>query len=304
MLVYLNGEFMPAEQASIGVDDRGFMYGDGLFETMGVFGGRIFRGAAHLRRLAGGARALGIDLPETLPAIEARMLECVRRNDLTAGVLRLSLTRGPSGGLSRGRGLTTQGAGRSTILIAPYPPKRYPRQMLEVGARLHLAAQRRTSGAGAMTFAKNTSNLANVLAFREAEAVGADEAVILNQRACIAGCAAANLFLAKDGVIFTPSIDSGAVPGITRQAVIEGARAFGLLIEEADMPAQALFDADEIFYTNTTALVMPVGWVDNRELVAPGHFTTAMRITLLAMVEAEAGPFWGFAEEAPPEDLI
>jgi branched-chain amino acid aminotransferase len=176
--------------------------------------------------------------------------------------------------------------------------------MLEAGARLHLAAQRRTSGAGAMTFAKNTSNLANVLAFREAEAAGADEAVILNQRACIAGCAAANLFLAKDGVIFTPSIDSGAVPGITRQAVIEGARAFGLLIEEADMPAQALFDADEIFYTNTTALVMPVGRVDNRELAAPGHFTTAMRITLLAMLEAEAGPFWGFAEDAPPEDLI
>lgn len=296
MQVYLNGEFLPAAEARIGIDDRGFLYGDGLFETLGVFGGRIFRGAAHLRRLAGGARALGIDLPESLQAIETRMLECVSRNEMTAGVLRLSLTRGPGP-----RGLAAQGAGPPTILIAPYPPKRYPQKMLEVGAKLHTAAQRRNAGAGAMTFAKTTSNLANVLAFREALAAGADEAVILNQRACVVGCAAANLFLAKDGVIFTPGIEFGAVPGITRQAVIEGARAFGMLIQEVEVPLQALVDADEIFFTNTTALVMPVGRVDKRELPAPGHFTTAMRIALLAMLEAEAGPYWGFAEDAAPQ---
>lgn len=292
MLVFLNGEFLPEPDARISVLDRGFLLGDGVFETLAIFGGRIFRAGAHLRRLAGGARMLGIDLPEPLEAMEARLEECARRNNLGDGLLRLTLSRGQSA-----RGLSVRDAGPPTYVIAAFPPKLYPRSLLETGARLHLAGQRRLSGAGALNTAKTLSYLPGVLAFREAELAGADEAVLLNERGEVVGCAAANLFWVKDGVIRTPTIDCGALPGVTRQAAMQAVQSFGLMAEEAVASLAELYAADEIFFTSTTALVMPVGRIGEREFPAPGRFTTATRIALLSVLETECGPFWGLAED-------
>jgi branched-chain amino acid aminotransferase len=164
--------------------------------------------------------------------------------------------------------------------------------MIETGARLIVSSIRRMPAEVLPPFAKTANYLNNILAYREAAENGADEALMLTTTEDVAEGSVSNIFLVKDGTLRTPSPDCGVMPGITRAAVIDVARAAGIPVREERIPVSELHGADEIFYTNTTAAVMPVGRIDARGLPAPGPITRRLCAGLLDAIEREAGRFW------------
>lgn len=292
MWAWLNDCLVPVEEARVSVLDRGFLYGDGIFETLAAFAGGLFRLDAHLDRFFASARSLGLAVPADRQTLARRLYACLAKNNRRDAVLRLSLSRGRSG-----RGLATAGCTDPTLLILCFPPRRYPPPMLAQGAFVILASVRRTPAASLDPLAKTANYLNNILAFREAEMRGAAEALMLNVAGDLAEGAMSNLFLVKDGALRTPALDCGVMAGITRAAVLEVAGTHGIDAGEARLSPQDLEAADEAFFTNTTAAVMPIGRVDGRRYAAPGPVTQMLRAGLLALIEREAGRFWPAAGE-------
>jgi branched-chain amino acid aminotransferase len=292
MWTYLNDKLIPLEQARISVMDRGFLYGDGLFETLAAYDGTLFRAAAHLDRLAESADYLGIPLPAGLDTLEQCLYACLEKNLRRNAILRLSLSRG-----SAGRGLSTHGQVHPTLVILCFPPRLYPKTLVEGGATATVATVRRVAPQALNSLAKTTNFLNNILAYREAEAQGANEALMLNPDGELAEGSVSNLFLVRDGELQTPALSCGITSGITRRAVLEVARALGLVCRELHLPLSALDEAQEAFYTNTTATVMPLTRIDHRRYGLPGRVTKLLRQGLLALIEREAGRCWPEAAE-------
>ncbi|MDX1656525.1 MAG: aminotransferase class IV [Candidatus Competibacteraceae bacterium] len=292
MWTYLNDKLIPLEQARVSVMDRGFLYGDGLFETLAAYDGVLFRAAAHLERLAGGADYLGIPLPVDLDTLQQRLYACLNQNRRKDAILRLSLTRGPAQ-----RGLSTRGPVQPTLVILCFPPKLYPRALVEAGAAATLSTVRRVPSQALSPLAKTGNYLNNILAYREAEARQVDEALMLNSDGELAEGSVSNLFLVRNGELHTPALDCGIMAGITRAAVLEVAQEQGLTCRELHLPLSALDDAQEIFYTNTTATVMPLTLIDQRHYGPPGPLTRRLRQGLRALIAREAGRCW--PEAAP-----
>lgn len=248
--VWLDGRLLPADRARIDPSERGFLLGDGLFETLLALDGRVPLAERHLARLAASAAALGIPMPFSKDAIAAACRSLLRANGLAAGpaALRITLSAGPGP-----RGLARPEPPRPTLVIAaarrgagPLPP-----------ARLHLASTR-VSAASPLRRHKTLSYLENVLAWREAAAAGADEALLINTDGRIAEASAANLFVLRDGALWTPRIEDGALPGITRGLVLELAPAEGLAVREAGLRVEDLVAAEAVFLTSSLAGLRPV----------------------------------------------
>ena len=293
MWTYLNDSLIPLEQAKVSVLDRGFLYGDGLFETMAAYDGTLFRLGAHLERLAASADYLGIPLPVDQATLEQRLYVCLEKNKRRDAILRLSLSRGATG-----RGLSTQGPTEPTLLILCLPPKLYPRQLTDEGAVATVAAVRRNALQALSPLAKTTNFLNNILAYREAEARGADEALMLNHEGELTEGSVSNLFLVQQGKLLTPALECGLMAGITRAAVLEVARSLHIPCHEGRLPVAALNDAEEAFYTNTTATVMPIARIDERRYGPPGPVTRRLRHGLHRLIEREAGRCWNRETEA------
>ncbi|MDQ2695695.1 MAG: aminotransferase class IV, partial [Pseudomonadota bacterium] len=230
---------------------------------------------------------LGLAVPVDRQTLTRRLHACLAKNGRRDAVLRLSLSRGISG-----RGLATAGCTDPTLLILCFPPRRYPPQMLAEGAHVILASVRRTPAAALDPLAKTANYLNNILAFREAEMQGAAEALMLNTAGELAEGAVSNLFLVRDGALWTPALACGVMAGVTRAAVLEVAGTTGIDAREARLYPQDLASADEAFFTNTTAAVMPIGLVDGYCYAAPGPVTQTLRAGLLALIQREAGRFW------------
>ena len=255
--VYLNGELVEAERAAVPALDRGLLYGYGLFETMRSYGGRVFRLAEHYRRLEAGADLLAIPVPLTLGALEEAVDATLARNTLPDARLRLTVTAGPEAG-----------GGSSVVLLArevtEYPPELRRRGMAAVVSGV------RRNETSPLARVKSLNCLDNLLAREEARRSGAGEALLLNTRGFIAEGATSNVFLVRDGALLTPAVEAGALPGITRQAVLELAGEDGIAVEEADVALPDLFGAGEAFLTNSVMEVMPLVSVDGRP-VGPGR---------------------------------
>ena len=255
--LYLNGELVAAERATLPALDRGLLYGCGLFETMRSYGGRVFRLAEHYRRLAAGAELLAIPVPLALSALEGAVDATLARNGLADAYLRLTLTAGPGGA-----------GGPSVVLFArevsEYPPERRERGMAAVVSGV------RRNETSPLARVKSLSYLDNLLAREEARRRGAGEALLLNTQGFVAEGAASNVFLVRNETLLTPSIEAGALPGITRQAVLELAAAEGIGVEETNVTLPDLFGAAEAFLTNSVMEVMPLVSVDGRPL-GPGR---------------------------------
>ncbi len=257
-MIYINGELLPDDQACISPADRGLLLGDGLFETMRVYGGDIFRLDAHLERLLAGADFLGIPLPdmgEGLPQALARTLE---GNGLARGdaSLRVTLTRG-----SGPRGLAPPPQSRPTLLVTASPLARaaYP-------PATAITSSIRRNEQSPLANLKTLNFLDNILARREAAEAGADEALLLNTAGDIAEASAANLFAVFDGVLQTPSLGDGALPGVTRAVVMELAQELDIPVVEASLIPEQLFGADEAFLTNSLVEIWALVEVDGREI--------------------------------------
>lgn len=273
MRLWLDGALVDAAGARIDPADRGFLLGDGLFETLRAHEGRVVRLARHLARLRQGADALGIGLALDDDAIARALHETLDANGHGKGgaALRLTLTRGPGP-----RGLQPPADETPTLVIATFalPPPRPPAQ-----AEIVRSVARNQ---GSLTSRlKVLGYLDNILALREAQGAGGDEAIMLNTAGRLACASAANLFLVSEGCLLTPPADEGVLPGVTRGRLLELAPTLRIESLERPLEVAAIEAAEEAFLCNSLALVRPVARIGQHPLPAPGPVTAALTAALL-----------------------
>lgn len=256
MHMFLDGRFVPQERAAIPVDDRGFLYGDALFETLPFHGGRAFRWKAHLARLEQGLKFLRMALPCSPEKLEQFAAELVNLNDMPDCVLRLTVSRG-----SGPRGYSIQLAKTPRVLMTVHPlPDR-----ARTGWRLVTSALRVLT-ADPLTQFKTSSRLRSVLARAEAEDHGADEALLLNERGEIAEGAATNVFWIEGPTVCTPPLAAGILPGVTRAVVLELCRERKVATAERFIKPAALHGAEAVFLTVSTLGVVEAVSLDAKPL--------------------------------------
>jgi branched-chain amino acid aminotransferase len=245
MIVLLNGQFVPEEQAVISVFDRGFLYGDGLFETLRVFNGKPFRWAQHMERLHQGAEFLKIPLPFTPERLRDFASQLVARNSMPDSLLRLTLSRGIGV-----RGYSPKGAESPALVMSLHPapaldasnPPRW---------RLITSSSRLPANEPLARF-KTCNKLPQILARSEADSVNADEALLLNTNGHVVEAASSNLFWIENGTICTPPLPSGILPGVTRAVVLEVCSRIGLEAREASVRLEQLRHAEGVFLSLST----------------------------------------------------
>jgi branched-chain amino acid aminotransferase len=283
--VWIDGAILPREKGAVSVFDRGFQHGDGVYETVRACAGRLFRWASHRARLERSLAAARIDLPFPIAEIEQGIARCLEANALPDARVRIQITRGEGG---PGIGVES-GPGRPlAVVIAsafrPLPPPTYREGVAAIVSRIRQTAQ------GSLDPAlKSTSRIHLVLARLEALEKGAHEALLLNGREEVAEGTSANVFLVRDGGLATPSLETGILEGVTREAVLELARKAGIRCEEARIPREDLTRAEEIFFTNTSWGVLPVTLLDGRKVGggSPGPLASRLHPMLEDLVEAE-----------------
>jgi branched-chain amino acid aminotransferase len=273
LTIYLDGKFVPESEAKVSVFDHGLLYGDGIFEGIRFYNGRVFRLEEHLDRLWDSARSICLEIPMSMREMTDALLETIRQNDLRDGYIRLLVTRGV-GNL----GLNPTQCKRPSVIIIVATIALYPAEIYAKGLTVVTCATRRTNPAALNPAVKSLNYLNNVMARIEANLAGADEALMLNEQGNVAECTADNVFIIKHGQGFTPPITAGALRGITRSVVFDIAAEFGIKIAEADITRHDVFIADECFLTGTAAEVIPVIKADGRVIGEgkPGPISTRM----------------------------
>ncbi len=259
MLVFLNGQFVPEPQAVVPINDRGLLYGDGLFETMRVCQDRVFRLAQHLERMMRGADFLGIKCPFTPKELQDFAGQLIEQNRMPDAILRVMLTRGPGE-----RGYVTPADGRPTVMMtlhsAPARENPVPWSLITSSYRI-LAADPLSSF-------KTLNQLTHVMARKEAVEKGADEALLINSNGEVAETTSGNLFWVYQDTICTVPTGRGALPGITRAVVLEICQTLGLPTNKCVIKPEALRHSEGIFITQSVLGIVPVA-VFNGEPVAP-----------------------------------
>ncbi|MGD0746133.1 MAG: aminotransferase class IV [Verrucomicrobiota bacterium] len=278
MLVFLNGQFVPEPQAVVSVNDRGFMYGDGLFETMRVVNGRPFRLAQHLERMARGADFFKIKCPFTPEELQDFARQLIERNQMPDAILRVVLTRGPGE-----RGYTPGAGGKPTVVMtlhaAPGAPasgtarsgRSAPQAVPEAGAPIQwnlITSSFRIPAADPLTAFKTLNKLTQVMARIEAVEQGADEALLLNKNGEVAETATGNLFWVSRGRVCTVPTDCGALPGITRAVVLEICRTLGIETDQRTVKPGSLRNAQGIFITQSAFGIVPVVAFDGKPVAS------------------------------------
>jgi branched-chain amino acid aminotransferase group I len=299
-MVYLDGSLVPRREARVSVFDHGFLYGYGLFETMRAYHGRIFLLERHLERLGRGAAAIGMG--ERLAGLDlARACrETLAANQLKDARVRLTVTNGVSDDFP------WAGAPESpTVVITarpytPFPPEKYARGFKAIVATTCHCARSAVSGI------KSVNYLVNVLARREAAASGFDEALLLDDRGYLAEGGNSNVFFVRKGRLVTPSLESGILPGITRETVMGLAGELDISVREADIHAGELAGFEEAFMTSSMMEIMPLTAVrtESRRMITfgtggPGEVTRWLMAVYRELVEREtSGP--GGLTRTPP----
>tara|TARA_Y100001934_G_C12344883_1_gene772205 strand:- start:274 stop:1143 length:870 start_codon:yes stop_codon:yes gene_type:complete len=265
MQIYIDGEYFDKDDAKISVFDHGLLYGDGIFEGIRFYNGRVFRLSEHIDRLFVSAKAILLDIGMTHDEMIGAVLEAIRRNELKDGYVRLLVTRG-IGTL----GLSPLGCEKATVIIIADKISLYPEEKYNEGLKLITCSTRRTAPAALSPCVKSLNYLNNVMAKVEAIFGDAEEGLMLNEQGFIAECTGDNIFVIKDGKMKTPPASSGALPGITRDVIFEIAEEFGIELNEAQMTRYDIYAADECFLTGTAAEVIAAVQLDRRP-IGEGH---------------------------------
>jgi branched-chain amino acid aminotransferase len=278
VIIWLNGELVPLEQAAISPLDHGLVVGDGVFETLRVYRGVPFAWSRHLTRLHGSASGLGLDAPES-SELRAAADGVLAANDLTEARLRITVTGG----------LAPPGSHR-----APVPPTvfivAFALEPASAAADVVIVPWTRNEG-GALAGLKTISYAENVRALAYAEANGAHEAIFPNTRGDLCEATGSNVFLVLDGKCSTPPVTAGCLNGVTRQLLLELGRANGVEIEERDVPVGALRDAEEAFVASTVREVQPIATVDGKPLPAsPGPITQQLAAAFTELTNRDLNP--------------
>jgi branched-chain amino acid aminotransferase len=272
--VWINGKLYDKQDAKISVYDHGLLYGDGVFEGLRSYGGKVFRLQQHLTRLWNSAKAILLEIPMTREAMAKAINETLKVNGLADGYIRLIVTRG-AGSL----GLDPNRTADPQVIIITDLIKVYPDELYREGLEIITASTMRNHPAALSPRIKSLNYLNNILAKIECLQAGCMEALMLNHKGEVAECTADNIFIVRDGVLYTPPTDAGALEGITREAVIELARQAGLEVREVSMTKHDVYIADECFLTGTAVEVIAVVKVDSRKIGsgAPGPITRDLK---------------------------
>jgi len=269
----INGVICDASEAKIPVTDHGFLYGDGVFEGLRFYNGRILKLRAHLKRLVNSAKALGISLPMSAIKLEQALLEIVEASTHTNGYLRLIVTRGV-GPL----GIDPSHCETGCVVIIADQLKMVSEEVRDNGARLIIASIRRLAGDQLDPRIKSLNYLNQITAKMEANVAGADEAVMLNQSGFVAEGTADNIFIVTGDTLETPPVTDGALNGITRGLILELSDMLSIPVRERSLTTYDLYTADECFLTGTGAELIPVREIASRQIRnTPGPIYSRIR---------------------------
>jgi len=272
-VVSVNGRLQPAATARISIFDRGLLYGDGVFETFRIYDGRPFRFPDHWRRLRRSTRSIGLRLPHPAGWFRRQIQALLKANHLSNALVRLTLTRGVGP-----VGLEPPAAVAPTIMLFARPFTGYPEALYRKGLSAIIASMRRPPPSATPPYAKSLSYLNGILAKREAARQGADDAILLSVEGDLCEGTTSNLFFVRAGTLYTPAPGTGLLEGITRQVVLELARARRIPVRQGLYAPKKLWAADELFLTNTSYEIMPVVRVQGRRIGTgkPGPVTECL----------------------------
>ncbi|HEU5126281.1 MAG TPA: branched-chain-amino-acid transaminase [Verrucomicrobiae bacterium] len=259
MKVYIDGKFYDERDAKVSVFDHGLLYGDGIFEGIRAYNGRVFRLKEHIDRLFYSAKAILLTIPISHAEIMKAVVESCRQNNLRDGYIRLLVTRG-IGTL----GLNPNRCKNPSVIVIADKIQLYPQDLYERGMEIVTVPTVRNLHSAVNPAIKSLNYLNNILAKIEANNSGCEEAVMLNADGYVSECTGDNIFIVKDGKLQTPPLSAGALYGITRATVIELAEKGGIKVSEPNLTRYDLFNADECFVTGTGAEIMPVVKIDGR----------------------------------------
>lgn len=272
--IYISGKFYDKENAKISVYDHGLLYGDGVFEGMRSYSGKVFRLKEHLDRLWDSAQSIWLKIPISREEMTKAVNDTLKTNGITDGYVRLIVTRG-AGTL----GLDPNKCPMPEVIIIADHIQLYPEEFYKSGLEIITASTIRNHSAALSPRIKSLNYLNNILAKIEGLKAGCVEALMLNAKGEVAECTGDNIFLVKRGELLTPPIDAGILEGITRNAVIEIAKKAGTTVKEIALTRHDVYTADECFLTGSAAEIIPVVRIDSRVIGSgkPGAMTCDLR---------------------------
>lgn len=297
MDIFLNGQMLPPDRAAVRFDDAGIQHAVGLFETFQCFSGRVFRLAQHLERLKTSAIELGLVRDMNIDSLAQAVEQTIEHNQINRARLRLTITAGSLSMLKPESSDATQPV--PTLLIVPSEPTNYDPPYFEKGITV-LIAPAAANPMDPMAGHKTLSYWGRLRTLRQAASIGAGEAIWLNVSNHLACGAVSNVFLVKDGVLFTPiargeevegALRAPVLPGITRTAVIEVAQAMNVEVRREMLSIDDMLEADEVFLTNSGWHVLPVNHVEKKEIGdgVAGELTTKLRAKIMELIATETG---------------
>lgn len=297
--ISINGTLVSPQEATISVFDHGFLYGDGVFEGIRIYGDRIFRGERHMKRLFRSAKVIALDIAKTPQEVLDEIRKCGR---VWAETNQVDLRKNPDPlyvrvVVSRGDGdlgLDPRKCPKSKLIVIVDRINMYPKEYYENGLTLVTTVIKRNLPDALPPQIKSLNYLGNILAKLDANREGGAEAIFLNHLGYVAEATADNLFIVSDGVVITPPVNDGALPGITREAALELATANGIPNREDHLTLTDLFNADECFLTGTAARVVPVSVIDGRKIgvQVPGPITAKLMEAFVKRTETDGVPIY------------
>ena len=289
MKVYINGKYHDEAEARISVFDHGLLYGDGIFEGIRAYNGRIFKLKEHIERLFFSAKAILLDIPIAHHDLMRAVVETCRQNEVRDGYIRLVVTRGV-GTL----GLNPNRCKDPSVIIIAGKIQLYPPELYQKGMDIITVPTVRNLHSALNPAIKSLNYLNNILAKIEANNAGCEEAVMLNAEGYVAECTGDNLFIVKGDHVITPPLTAGALYGITRQVALELAAELGYRASESNLTRYDLFNANECFLTGTGAELVPVVRIDGRVIGdgKPGQATLRLVEKYRALTKISGEPIY------------
>jgi branched-chain amino acid aminotransferase len=260
-MIYLNNRLVPDNKATVSVFDHGFLYGDGIYETLRAYDGVVFKREDHIERLFHSASLIGLKIPKSPAQIKTAVYKTIEANRLREAYVRITVSRG-QGPI----GLDPALCPRPTFVIMARPFKGYPSSYYKNGVKVAIVSTRRNYNRSMNPAIKSLNFLNNILAKTEAKEVRAYEAIMLNHLGYVAEGTISNIFFVRNGILHTPETGVGILNGITRMTIIDVAKKLGVRLKEGRFRPRSLYSADEVFISNTTMELMPVSMVDKKRI--------------------------------------
>lgn len=286
-MIWLDGEIVKQSEAKISVFDHGLLYGDGIFEGIRMYSGRVFRLDQHIDRLFSSAKSILLKLPWSKEEVTQAVVDTIKANHLADGYVRLVITRGV-GGL----GLNPYLCPTPSMFIIAANIQLYSDASYENGLDLITCATRRPTPAALSPQVKSLNYLNNVMAKIECIQAGVMEGIMLNEQGYVAECTGDNVFIVKKGIVYTPPVSAGSLDGITREVIFDLCKSEGIEIREAMMTRHDIYISDEAFLTGTAAEVIPFVKLDQREIGdgTPGPLSKQLINAFRKLANSEGTP--------------